>query len=183
VPARLDGVTELAGLFAVGEVSCTGVHGANRLASNSLTESVVAGTHLGRDLAWELPDAVVTDEPEVDAAGLVTPDSRVVIRTAMSRHVGVVRSAASLAAAAAAVDATVSDAAGSTVRPSQAAFEATNLATVARAMIAAATARHESRGCHRRSDHPEPRDVWRTHLAVRVGDEGSVAVSGGPAGE
>ena len=56
VPARLDGTTALPGLYAVGEVSCTGVHGANRLASNSLTESVVAGTRLGRDLAWELPD-------------------------------------------------------------------------------------------------------------------------------
>ena len=58
VPARLDGTTELAGLYAVGEVACTGVHGANRLASNSLTESVVAGTRLGRDLAWELPERV-----------------------------------------------------------------------------------------------------------------------------
>ena len=58
VPARLDGTTALAGLYAVGEVACTGVHGANRLASNSLTESVVAGTRLGRDLAWELPERV-----------------------------------------------------------------------------------------------------------------------------
>ncbi len=55
VPARLDGSTALAGLYAVGEVACTGVHGANRLASNSLTEGVVSGTRLGRDLAWELP--------------------------------------------------------------------------------------------------------------------------------
>ena len=58
VPAKLDGTTALPGLYAVGEVSCTGVHGANRLASNSLTESVVAGTRLGRDLAWELPAEV-----------------------------------------------------------------------------------------------------------------------------
>ena len=58
VPARLDGTTALPGLFAVGEVACTGVHGANRLASNSLTEGVVAGTRLGRDLAWEVPDRV-----------------------------------------------------------------------------------------------------------------------------
>ena len=55
VPARLDGTTALPGSTPSGEVSCTGVHGANRLASNSLTESVVAGTRLGRDLAWELP--------------------------------------------------------------------------------------------------------------------------------
>jgi L-aspartate oxidase len=183
VPARLDGTTELAGLFAVGEVSCTGVHGANRLASNSLTESVVAGTFLGRDLAWELPDAVVTDEPSAALVGLVTPDSRFAIRNAMSRHVGVVRNAASLAAAAAAVDATFSNAVGSTVTPNQAAFEATNLATVARAMIGAAAARHESRGCHRRSDHPEPREEWRIHLAARLGDDRPVTVSGGPAGE
>src|SRR3954470_11352012 len=65
VRAFLDGSTELAGLYAVGEVACTGVHGANRLASNSLTEGVVAGTRVGRELAWELPELV---EPEsIDA--------------------------------------------------------------------------------------------------------------------
>src|SRR4029450_4009405 len=66
VPARLDGTTAMPALYAVGEVACTGVHGANRLASNSLTEGVVAGTRLGRDLAWELPagvDAVADDRP------------------------------------------------------------------------------------------------------------------------
>ena len=56
ITARLDGSTALPGLFAVGEVTSTGVHGANRLASNSLTESIVAGTRVGRDLAWELPE-------------------------------------------------------------------------------------------------------------------------------
>ena len=61
IPADLDGVTALPGFFAVGEVTCTGVHGANRLASNSLTESVVSGTRVGRDLAWELPERVEPD--------------------------------------------------------------------------------------------------------------------------
>ena len=63
VPARLDGTTARPGLYAVGEVSCTGVHGANRLASNSLTESVVSGTRVGRELAWELPERI---EPDAD---------------------------------------------------------------------------------------------------------------------
>ncbi len=63
IRAGLDGVTAVRGLYAVGEVACTGVHGANRLASNSLTESVVAGTRVGRDLAWELPEHV---DPSTD---------------------------------------------------------------------------------------------------------------------
>ena len=76
VPAKLDGTTALPGLYAVGEVSCTGVHGANRLASNSLTESVVAGTRLGRDLAWELPADVVADAHDpVRSTGFSIPHS------------------------------------------------------------------------------------------------------------
>ena len=69
------------------------------------------------------------------------------------------------------------------VPPSQAAYEATNVATVARALLAAATARTESRGCHRRSDHPEPRPEWVTHLHVGLAssaDGEPVAVVGGP---
>ena len=106
VPARLDGTTALPGLYAVGEVSCTGVHGANRLASNSLTESVVAGTRLGRDLAWELPEptAVGRGARRRRAAGLVDPAHRVAMRTTMSRHAGVLRDAAGLAEAAETLD-------------------------------------------------------------------------------
>jgi L-aspartate oxidase len=183
VPASLDGKTALAGLFAVGEVSCTGVHGANRLASNSLTESVVAGTELGRDLAWELPDPVVEDVvPVDDHAGLVDAAHRVTIRSTMSRHVGVLRDASSLDAAGTSLD-EVAASASDTVAPTQAAFEATNLLTVARAMVAAATARTESRGCHRRTDHPEPRPEWVAHLSIGLpesDDLGPVTVVGGP---
>jgi len=182
VPAGLDGSTRLAGLFAVGEVSRTGVHGANRLASNSLTEGVVAGTQLGRDLAWELPDPVVTlDDPVPGDAGLVDPAARVEVRSAMSRHVGVLRSAESLDAAAAAIDGVLAASAlpEVPVSPSLAAFEATNIATVARAMVAAASARHESRGCHRRTDFPEPREEWRRHLDVTLLTRG-LDVAGGP---
>ena len=166
VPARLDGTTALAGLFAVGEVSCTGVHGANRLASNSLTESVVAGTRVGRDLAWELPERVA---PAIDGPGgaVVQTTHRPEVRAAMSRHVGVGRAAASLAAAADTL-ATVAADAGADIGADRSSWETTNLVTVAAAVVAAATAREESRGCHRRTDFPEPREVWRRHVDVAL---------------
>ena len=182
VPARLDGTTALPGLYAVGEVSCTGVHGANRLASNSLTESVVAGTRLGRDLAWELPAEAVDDGDDPAAAGLIDSAHKSAIRTTMSRHVGVLRDATGLAEAATTL-AAISAAPPSSAPPSQAAYEATNIATVATALLAAAAARTESRGCHRRRDHLEPRPEWVTHLRVGLAaspDAGPVAVVGGP---
>jgi aspartate oxidase len=174
VPARLDGTTAIAGLYAVGEVSCTGVHGANRLASNSLTESVVAGTRLGRDLAWEVLDRVEPDEDSAPGA-VVDPLLRPEMRAAMSRHVGVVRDVASLATAAGVLDAVAGkiDAATPT---SRVAWEATNLLTVGSAVVAAAAAREESRGCHRRSDFPEPRAEWLRHLDVRLGADGELVV-------
>ena len=170
MPARLDGTTSLPGLFAVGEVACTGVHGANRLASNSLTEGVVAGTRLGRDLAWEVPDRVDVVFDAVPG-GVLDAAFRTDIRAAMSRHVGVVRDDVTLAAAADVLTTVAGkvDAAGT---PAREAWEATNALTVAAGMVAAATARTESRGCHRRADHPEPRDEWRRHLDVALGGDG-----------
>ena len=155
VPAQLDGTTALAGLYAVGEVSCTGVHGANRLASNSLTESVVAGTRLGRDLAWELPDRGDADDGDDAArrAGRLRPQGRRSARrcrgtsASFAMPPGWPSAAATLAAISA-------DRRSGRRPPSQAAYEATNIATVATALLAAAAARTESRGCHRRTRPP-----------------------------
>lgn len=182
IRADLSGRTSLPGLYAVGEVACTGVHGANRLASNSLTEGVVAGTRVGRDLAWELPPEV---EPTPDGAGgpeigaLLSASDRAELRSTMSRHVVVMRRPEGLEAAAKTLDA-LADRVSAEVVPSLRAYEATNMLTVATALVATASARTESRGCHRRTDYTEPRDVWRTHLDVRLAD-GAVAVSGIPA--
>ena len=97
------------------------------------------------------------------------------VRSAMSRFVGVLRDAESLGAAAAALDAVAGkvDTAG---RPTRRAWEATNVATVATAVVAAATERTESRGCHRRTDFPEPRPEWVRHLDVVVGSGDEVEV-------
>jgi L-aspartate oxidase len=192
IRAGLDGRTALRGLYAVGEVSATGVHGANRLASNSLTESVVSGTWVGRDLAWEVPDRVPVDVDVDDPLDhrLLDPARLREVRAVMSRHVGVVRDALSLASAAGALGAishstrsakrTAADASGvdvpARVEPSRRSWEATNILTVATAMVAAASARTESRGCHRRSDFPEPRPEWVRHLDVTLDVAGTVHV-------
>lgn len=177
ITADLNGTTTLPGLFAVGEVSSTGVHGANRLASNSLTESIVAGTRVGRDLAWELPAVARIDgQPTVGpTGGLLDPRELSKVRRSMSRHVGVVRDAAGLASAASALGA-LSRATDSSVTPSRGAWEATNLLTIASAVVAAALARTESRGCHRRSDHPATEPAWVRHLEVVLDPSGAVDV-------
>jgi L-aspartate oxidase len=177
IRAGLDGRTSLRGLYAVGEVSATGVHGANRLASNSLTESIVAGTWVGRDLAWEVPDRAradaVTDDP---SAHPLLDDARLPeVRATMSRHVGVLRDETSLDAARSTLE-SITGAMDASPTPSRRTWEATNILTVATAVVAAARARTESRGCHRRSDHPEPRTEWRRHLDVVLDATGSISV-------
>lgn len=178
VKAKLDGRTSLRGLYAVGEVTSTGVHGANRLASNSLTESVVAGTRVGRDLAWELPMRVRPnpdgDDPMVPP--LFEPTRLREVRAVMSRHVGVLRDESSLAAAAGALGSLAESLPTTDVEPARRAWEATNLLTVAAAVVGAASARTESRGCHRRRDHPEPRDEWLAHLEVGIDAVGGIDV-------
>jgi L-aspartate oxidase len=178
--ADLDGHTELAGVYAVGEVACTGVHGANRLASNSLTEGVVAGTRVGRDLAWELPELVEPEAIDADgSAGLLPPEMRIALRSAMSRHVGVMRRPEGLAAATEALEDLARNVSRD-VAPSRRAYEATNLLTVSAAVVEAARTRTESRGCHRRSDYTEPRPVWLTHLTERLDGDGMPRVIGRP---
>ncbi|MFN3257312.1 MAG: L-aspartate oxidase [Ilumatobacter sp.] len=188
IVAGLDGATALRGLYAVGEVASTGVHGANRLASNSLTESIVAGTRVGRDLAWELPTrARVIPDSATDFGNVLSFESVLFdpirlreVRAAMSRHVGVLRSASSLAAALGALG-SIARQLGPDVEPDRRSWEATNLLTVGSAVVSSALARTESRGCHRRSDHPASDPSWVRHLGVWLDATGAIDVQPGSA--
>lgn len=162
VVADLDGRTDLPGLFAVGEVACTGVQGANRLASNSLTEALVAGDRCGALLAGAelLPVAQQLEAPTghrwLDAA------NRPALTGAATRFAGVLRDSAGLDRFAALLDG-LSPAPGA-IGPDE--IETTNLHTVATLLATAASTRTESRGCHRRSDHALTDPAWRRHLTL-----------------
>ncbi|WP_441239217.1 L-aspartate oxidase [Bradyrhizobium sp. 930_D9_N1_4] len=141
------GRSSIDGLWAGGEVSSTGAHGANRLASNSLLEAVVYAARIADDIAGSaipspagLPDALVTPRG-------AAPDATAVmrLRTMMSAHVGVIRNCDSLAEAVRSFAEMEREATSITVR---------NMATTALLVAAAAWSRQESRGAHFRSDHP-----------------------------
>ena len=159
VVADLSGRTSLTGLYAVGEVARTGVHGANRLASNSLLEALVVARRLAALLRGDLPRRRPVTVPAAGTAGVVAAGVRGALTTATSRDAGVLRDPDALGALAT----WLADVAASPVGgvPGRAAWETTNLHTVASVLTAAALLRAESRGCHRRSDVPEPDDAWR----------------------
>ncbi len=165
-----DGATDVVGLYAVGECAATGVHGANRLASNSLLEGLVFGARAAAALVARLPEPVPADSG--GALVPAVPDSAIsVIRSTMSKHVGVRRSGGGLAAADSALQALLQPEADatSTVR-------AANRWTVASAIVAAAATRRESRGCHWRSDYPDTAESWRHRIVVRL-DRAGVPVA------
>jgi aspartate oxidase len=177
IDSNLDGTTSVEGLYAVGEVAYTGVHGANRLASNSLTESLVVGTRVGRNLAWKLPSRVEVIDERWGDAGALDDSLRAHVRTLMSKHVGVLRRPEALAATLDALG-VVADKISSDTVPNRRNFEATNIATVASAVTASALARTESRGCHRRTDVVESVSAWQRHLEVSL-DEDGLHIAGG----
>ncbi|WP_432927263.1 L-aspartate oxidase [Microbispora sp. CA-135349] len=170
VRTDLYGRTSVPGLYACGEAACTGVHGANRLASNSLLEGLVYGERIAADLAakkFTPREPVRDDRPE----GLVDPRTRPRIQGHMSRGAGVLRSDRSLAEVARAL----SDARWTpvAVEPCTESWEATNLLTVASALVAAAAVREETRGSHWREDHPDRDDArWRAHIDITLTAEG-----------
>ena len=155
------GRTTVANLYAAGEVACTGVHGANRLASNSLLEGLVFGARAAQ--AMLLPDAAATDAAEVPlAAGRGRMPSEAAVRGLMWNSVGLWREQALLETAVEALD-EWSGALGSD-RSRVAA-----LVTVGRLMARAALRREETRGSHARADFPSRDDVkFRIHLGDRI---------------
>jgi len=200
VVTDLWGATALPGLWAVGEVACTGVHGANRLASNSLLEGMVFGARLAERIpsGAQSPEpsgvlrAVLGEEPidgigctVLEAPAPVAPPAadrlpgvdvtklRDTVQRAMTRGAGVVRSADSLAGARAVVEeagAVLGDPAASV-----AAGELANLLRLAHALLASALARTESRGAHARSEYPDAVPSWRRRLV-----HGQVGRGGAP---
>jgi L-aspartate oxidase len=170
VRTDLHGRTSIPGLYACGEVACTGVHGANRLASNSLLEGLVFSRRIADDIARDLPpQADPVAAPDV-AAWVAAPAIRGDLQRAMTRGAGVLRSADSLVAAAT----ELTRLGEQRTTPRTEAWEATNLLAVASALVASACARRETRGCHWREDYPTAADEWRGHLLDAIDAKGAV---------
>jgi L-aspartate oxidase len=161
VRTDLFGRTSIAGMYACGEAACTGVHGANRLASNSLLEGLVFARRIAADLSSGLPSQA-SPVFSLDPGWVVPASVREPLQLAMTRGAGVLRSRPSLVDTAA----SLADLAERRATPQVAAWEATNLVTVASALVAAATRREETRGCHWREDYPEASDEWLGHLVA-----------------
>ncbi|MGN6547807.1 MAG: L-aspartate oxidase [Aureliella sp.] len=172
VVVDIDGRTTIDGLWAAGEVTSTGLHGANRLASNSLLEGLVFGARVGRaasELALKMPDDFrvpnLSFKPEKNhATALDVSDIRNSLQSLMWRLVGVQRRADRLEEALSAIQAY-----SRYVLPysfqSKAGWELQNMITVAQLMTQAALARTESRGVHLRVDFPKlDEERWHRHL-------------------
>ncbi|GAB3744619.1 L-aspartate oxidase [Microlunatus parietis] len=174
VETDLDGATSLGGLYACGEAASSGVHGANRLASNSLLEGLVFARRIAARLREGLPERR-PPAPDARPAGLIDPAVVTELQLIMSRDAGGLRSATSLDRAAEEMRRLAEK---NGAEPGLEAWEATNLITVAAAVVAAARLREESRGAHWRDDFDRRSDAWQGHLITRLAESGPGITAG-----
>jgi L-aspartate oxidase len=170
IAADMTGRTSVAGLFAVGEAASTGVHGANRLASNSLIEALISGRRVGDLLGRDLPRRPAGLRPPPAGPG-VSPAARPGLAAAMSRHAGVLRDRDGLELLLDMLD-QAPPGPPAEAGPDLAVAEATSLHAVSVLVAVAALARAESRGCHRWRNLPArvTADAGSRHTVLRVAD-------------
>ncbi|MGZ8819674.1 MAG: L-aspartate oxidase [Mycobacterium sp.] len=162
VATDVHGRTELAGLFAAGEVARTGMHGANRLASNSLLEGLVIGGRAGKAAAAHASDAGLSTAA-LPEAGLRRALPRADLQRAMTRYAAVVRDEDGLRTLS-----QVLETASPRKINSRKDFEDAALTSTAGAVMAAALERTESRGCHHRADYPNSDPAMARSLVPAV---------------
>ena len=169
VLTNVDGETEIAGLYAVGEVACTGLHGANRLASNSLLEALVCAHRAAQKIALKDRKQADITIPPWHSGNAHNPDELVVvshnwdeIRRAMWDYVGIVRTNKRLERAQkriANLQEEIQEYYWDFIVTNDL-LELRNIATVAEIIVNCALARHESRGLHHNLDYPNPNPEW-----------------------
>lgn len=170
VKTDLNGETSTGRLFACGEVSCTGVHGANRLASNSLSEAVVFGHRIAERIKQlsalpKAPDLMWQGERSTRAVNTI--QQRIKLQKLMLRHVGLKRHEKGLSKALEEMEKMCRF--FSYAHREREAFEFLNLLTAAMLTTRAALLREESRGGHYRSDFPSKDDlIWRKHIIQSI---------------
>ena len=166
------GETNIAGLFAAGETACTGVHGANRLASNSLLEVLIFAKRIvqrSKEEGWRC-DTCKEEHyylSERGASDAVPPLSLAALQSLMWDKVGIVRCGEGLEEAASILATWQQTLEMRCDRPS---YELSGLILAGRLMAEAALAREESRGAHFRTDFPESSDDWLRHIVFRKSD-------------
>ncbi|KRE60895.1 L-aspartate oxidase [Nostocoides sp. Soil756] len=185
VETDLRGRTSVDGLYACGEVSCTGVHGANRLASNSLLEGLVFAHRIADDVTARLeagdlaarePVGVTGEGRDVPGSDLLDRRLRVELQRTMTRGCGPLRSAGSTAGAQAEL-AALAELPVASADPGPDAWETTNLLHLGQALALLARRREETRGGHVRTDFPEREERWRVHQGVTRGADGRLVVA------
>jgi L-aspartate oxidase len=168
----LQGRTTVPGLYVAGEVACTGVHGANRLASNSLLEGVVFGARAGSAMSGE---KAREDVCEVSTPEFLAPEmTEAEIRGIAWEHCGIARDREGLEAA-------LTELGGARLAPAAPGLKATelrNIHQVAELIAACALWREESRGAHYRSDFPEKREEFRRPTRAVRGPDNAIRILG-----